>query len=164
MGINPEIHNWTIQRVWDFGTLHTKCDASRLRDLCIRGGEKIVTDRDSRWPQGNSIVETQQGWCSQETVEACTGPAQVQLRQKSQSWEGEVGTKSYFPTKKLFVVVIPARTEKISLQPHSKAGPTPRSCRSTQSRLHVFCVLFVYLVGWLACLIWCFVWVLIRII
>lgn len=85
-------------------------------------------------------------------MDACTGPAQVQPRQKSQPRKGEVGTKSYLPTKKLFVVVIPARTEKISFQPHSKAGPTPRelliNTKQTPCFLCVFC-LFGWLVGWL---------------
>lgn len=156
MEINPEVHNWKIQRVWDFGTLRTKWYGlvihlpSRLRDLWVRGGGKIVTDRGSRWPQGNSVVETQQGWCSQKTVEACTGPAQVQPRQKSQPWEGEVGTKSCLPTKKLFVVVIPARQRKSVFSHTPRQALHPGSCWSTQSRFHVFCVLFVYLVGWLA--------------
>lgn len=169
MEINPEIHNWTIQRIWDFGKLRTKWDVmviylpSKLRNLWVRGVGKIVTERGSRWPQRNSIVETQQVWGSQETVEGCAGPAQVQPRQKSQPWEGEVGTKSYLPTKKLFVVVIPARTEKNQFSATLQGRPYTQELLINPKQTPCFLCDFC-LFGWLACLIWCFVWVLVKII
>lgn len=48
MGISPETHNWTMQRVRDFGALSSKWDVfvmplpSRLRDPYRRGGRKSI--------------------------------------------------------------------------------------------------------------------------
>lgn len=72
MGINRDPQLDSVQKAWASWALIPKWDAfitplpSRLRDLHWRGG---CRKRGGGWLQGNSMIQTQQDWCTYELTE-----------------------------------------------------------------------------------------------
>jgi hypothetical protein len=63
MGVNTETHNRRIQTLWALSPkrdVFIKSLLPRLKDLCGRGGRKIIKVRDGRRLKGNSAFQTQQ--------------------------------------------------------------------------------------------------------
>ena len=82
---------------WEMSIKSLPSELSELMELC-GGGEKILRARGDGGLQGNRVFLTQQGCHSYEpteTVLACTGPAQVQVRQSPST---EMGKWTQAPT------------------------------------------------------------------
>jgi hypothetical protein len=73
-----------------------------LRELCRRGGGKVVRARRGGWHQGNSVFQTQQNWLTCELRLWQRNGACAGSRQTYQRGEGEVAVSSSpcFPTKR----------------------------------------------------------------
>lgn len=107
---------------------------SRLRDICRRGGRKIIKGRGGRCHQRNSIFQTQQDKYTHELTEAGTArtrPGTVQAR-----WNPCTEKRKWTPRPTLTRKLLGKGCPWV-YQPHSRE--CPRSGAVGQHRLRGFC-------------------------
>lgn len=150
-----------MQTVRDYGAIslkwgvYTTTVPARLRDICGRGGQKIIRARG-----GDSKDIEFLSWCTYELTEKETAQDLHMFKSHTvPAWRGGHGHKVSHVAKKLFAVEIcwerqrehPFSRVALEYQPHARAGLMLENSWPTQSELHFFLCMCVPVY---MCLVW----------